>query len=285
MESAKHGAFYYLLLGLGIVVAIMLTTVAIMASNVTVTATTQNVAPVVRTISITSDPLAPGAVQVVNVMVMDANGYVSFNATNLTCWGGNTSAGAEGGTDGWDHWTNTTPNQTYHNVTAMNYTFTYTASDNAANGTWQCKIYANDSGGLKATNTAAFQMSTRVGITISSPTGSVSGNPGDANTSITSCSPNTITHDGNQNMTLAISGTDLTGQTDASWVVKVGNITTGNATVLWSTALTTGAVSFDTKFWRGNSPTANTTSRYMWFSFPIPLKVQDYVGTVTIAAS
>jgi len=251
--------------------------------NSTVQYFSVNTVPVVREIRITTDPLAPGTMQVVNVMITDVSGFPGVNATNCTCWSADSS---EGASDGWDHWTNSTGNWTLHNATAVNYTFFRTADNHAENGTWTCKIYANDTVGDKDTNQTTFTMSTRAGILLGSSSCTVNGDPGDTNKTITDCFPDTITHDGNVNISLGISSSDLTGQSDASWVILVGNLTHyGTSDAGSSIQLTTSTYTFNTLFTRGTPSTANTTNRYMWLNFPLPLKPQDYQGTVTISVT
>ena len=200
----------------------------------------------------------------------------------MKCWG---SSSSETASDSWDHYTNSSPTETNIDSDSNSYEFTITPNNHAESGSWTCKAIATDAASDTGNDTDTFTMNTRVGITLGASSCTASGNPGTNNVALTSCSANTVTHDGNVDLNVTVEGTVLTGQTDGSWTISVGNLEYNSTNTLPGTALTGSAVDILNDWSRGTSPTASTSDQYWWIDIPTPLKAQDYAGTITYTAA
>ena len=264
----------------------------IYAVDIVITATITGSTPVIIHLNFTSNEtaglkLAPGTLQTITVLVYDQNGdddlYPSTSSSiNVWCY---PAGGSKQDSNDWDHWYNTSANYTTYNSTVRNFTITHIADTHAANGTWTCNVTVFDITGLGDSATADFTVDTRSGITLSSTTGSVSGNPGQDDIVVVGNSPQNITHDGNVNLTITIQGTNFIGQNNANWTISVGNLTHARINdALSSIPLFTSPTTIETLFGRGTYPDANVSNRYLWLDLPY-IKAQGYVGNVTIGVS
>jgi len=283
------------------ILGILVLSVISLAANITTQGTPNNVAPTISAITMTpQSDISPATTFYVAADVNDANGQTDIQAINMSCYGG---AGVEW-TDSWDSvkllntsyitWTSL-------NTTAYRVNGTFNTSINywslkSINSTWICKVYVNDTSGLSVvtTNATALTVNKATGITLAQSTCVFDAdNPG-TNDKQWACGGNrnnTITHNGNVGINVTILGADLTGQTDATWKIGVGNITwnstydVANGGVLPGNVLTTSAAQMIGTWSRGASSTSNTTNVTAWIDFPLPLKSQLYQGTITISSN
>jgi hypothetical protein len=271
-----------------------------LAADVTANATAGNVAPTVDTLSVTpGTTISPGTTFYVAATINDANGQADLSTVNVSCIG----TGGTQWTDGWDSIKRTNASQTWTSVNTSAWTVNTTFSSSAnywgtksINGTWTCNVYANDASSAIGSSTGTMTVGTSVGIsTLASTCAFTSGSPGDTDkqwgcpTSAGGAN-NTVQHDGNIGISVTISGTALTGVTDNSWTIGVGNITWNQTTgpvpsTEAGTALSATATSFITAWTRGASTTSNMTNATAWVDYPNPLKVQTYQGTMTLTSS
>lgn len=278
-----------------------LTTIKSLAIDITVNATSINAIPTVSTPIITPPNPNPGTTFYVAVDINDNNGFSDIIKVNITCVG-------SGGTEWVDSWdsiklVNTSMSWTNLNTTAYRVNATFDSSINywstkSINGTWSCRAYVEDAQGSSvASPIVQMNVGTSVGISVGEINCAFDqGAPGDQNRQW-ACPPtvsrnNTITHNGNININVTINATPLTGITDSSWVIGMGNLT-------WNQ--TTGAVpttelpfypefigvpaSFITFWSRGTFPITNMTNLTVWLDYPSPLKVQIYQGTITLTST
>lgn len=234
----------------------------------------------------------PGDSFTVTANVSDVSN-TSINSTNITCVG---SGGAEG-TDSWDSYTlqNSSTSWTVVNLTTVEVSGTITLNTSSINGTWNCTVYGyNATNDFAAASNNSLSVNTRIGITLSQSTCTYgAGDPGSSNNAWT-CGGNAydrITHDGNIDLNITINGSDLTGQTDASWTISVGNVTYSNVTAgdpapsPPGLGLSTSVADLITSWVRGTYPTKSASDLYSWINYPSPLKVQTYEGVMTLLAS
>ncbi len=215
--------------------------------------------------------------------VTDTNGEQDIDSVVLTCWG---PSSTEGDTDDWDHYTNSSPTVTNIDSDTNQYDFTITTDKHADDGSWTCEVYVNDSAGASDTSQDTWSMNTRIGIVLSASSGSSSALPGTNDVVVNNYDPETITHDGNIDLNVSVSGTDLTGVSDSSWSIPVDHLEYNDSNTLPGTNLSsTDALMLDF-FNRGDpdTETANTSDWYWWVDIPEPLKAQDYSGTITYTA-
>ena len=217
----------------------------------------------------------------------------SITSTNITCVG---SGGVEG-TDSWDSYTlqNDSVSWTIVNLTTIEVTGTITLNTSSINGTWNCTVYGfNATNDFDSASNTSLTVNTRVGITLSQSSCSyTAGNPGSSNNAW-SCGGDSytrITHDGNIDINVTINGTDLTGQTDSSWIIGVQNVSYANVSAGDAapsppgTALSTTVTDLIIIWTRGTYPTKSASDLYSWINYPSPLKVQTYQGVMTLLAS
>jgi len=272
----------------------------VIAADVTTQGTPNNVAPAIAEILVNDSTPAPGVAFTVSAVVNDDNGVADIYNSNITCYA---STGTEG-TDGWDSikLLNSSVSWTSLNTSAITINGTFTSSVNywsskSIGGTWTCKVYANDSSGASTMLSTTMTVENSTGITLGDSTCVFdAANPG-TNDQQWKCPAagtrnQTITHNGNIDLNITISGTDLTGQTDSSWVITVGNITWNQTTSAVptteaGTALSGSAVDFITLWNRGtlSTRTYNATNLTAWLDYPTPLKSQLYQGTITLTSS
>jgi hypothetical protein len=224
----------------------------------------------------------PGTTLSLSTNVSEVHGADNITDVTLTCWG---STSSEGALDSWDHYTNSSGLVTNLNITTNSYDFKIALNSKSERGLWTCRINATDF--LSATDSmdTGFTMNTRVGISLDHSSCTASGKPGTKDLALTNCAPVTITNDGNVNINVTVTGTNLTGQTYPSWVIPVGNLGHNSTNNAPGTALSESDVQILGDWARGTYPTALTSTQYWFISLPTPLSVQNYTGTVTYIAS
>lgn len=250
------------------------------ADDITVTATSGNVDPVVIQVEDLST-VNPGATLTWQINATDDNGEADISSATMYCWG---PGSVKGDSDDWDHYTDV-GSKTNINTTTNQYDFSVAIDEHAINGsgTWNCTVDVVDAAAGTGVGSDLFTMNTRTGLILNESTFTVSSVPGTDDVEFTN-SPVLITHDGNLLTNISILGTNLTGVVTPAWEILVGNITY-DATALPGTVLTTSAVVTESDWARGTDPTAATITRHMWIDVPLPLKAQNYAGTITISAS
>jgi len=287
----------------GLVIAAVLTILLVQeyvsAQQVTVNATAGNAAPTVGTITITPSTVSPGTVFYVAAQVSDSNGKEDIIQINVSCVG---SGGVEW-TNSWDSLQHL--NDSYINWTSVSSTTwlvnaTFNTSVNywstkSINGTWTCKIYANDSSGASANNSGTMTVNTYAGISLYSESCVFdTGSPGDTGKPwgcpTTFNRNNTVVHEGNTWINVTINATNLVGKTDPSWFIGYGNMTWNQTTGEVPTskqgyAFTGSSMDFITFWGRGTYPTSNATNATVWLDYPTPLYLQTYEGNITFSAS
>ena len=189
-------------------------------------------------------------------------------------------------------------------IDGTNYTMTYDSTSGLyyydqydtykAPGTYNYKVYANDTTGNEATPVSGtFTINTQVAITLSqvpidfgNTTVPVTQRRADDGTAGSGYSggtikgfPAVINNTGNVNINLSINGTDLVGQTNGAYTVDVSNVEY-NTTSTPGTALSSTATTFATGI-----PMTNAQSIYFWITLPEGLISQEYQGTVNIYAT
>ena len=259
-------------------------------NDVSTTATANNVPPKVIAFSLPTSEIVPGSSVTIKANISDDNGYADISSAVLKCWG---SGQTETSSDSWDHYTNSTPINTNINSTTNEYTWTFTNTTlwnhKSINGTWNCKVVATDTNSSTGNSTGTMTVGTTTGIILSVNSSSAVGYPGNKSVNLTSMNPITITHDGNININVSASGTNLTGVTNSSWKIPVGNIKYNStySNPFKGTNLSTTSTAFITNWARGTYDTskpydgANQTNEYFVIDFPLPLMAQDYKGTIT----
>ena len=235
----------------------------------------------------------PGGSFAVTANISDESN-TSIKSANITCVG---SGGVEG-VDGWDSYTLQNGSLAWNalDLTTMEVSGAVTLNTSSINGTWTCTDYgynATDDSASASNN--SLGISTRVGIILSQSTCTYSsGNPGSTNNAWTcgGSAYDRITQDGNIGTTITVNGTDLTGQTDASWLIAAGNVSYTNVTAGSAAPSPPGilrlslAVANTVVSWsRGTYPSKGALDLYAWLDYPSPLKAQTYQGTMTLLAS
>jgi hypothetical protein len=257
-----------------------------------------NEAPTVESVEVQSATQAPGTSFWASGIINDGNGAGDIASASISCY-------APTGTEWIDSWdsiklANASLVWSSVNSSAVRVNGTFTNSVNywslkSANTTWTCKIYGKDSYNDESSGSMTMVVSASAGITLGDSSCVFdTGGPGTNNAQWEcpdgSAENNTITHAGNVNLNLTISGTALNGVTDASWTIGVGNMTWNQTTGAVPTSeagavLTGSAVSILDIWARGSSTTSNATNLTAWLDYPNPLKVQSYTGTITISSS
>lgn len=284
---------------LGIIGLVILATATVVyAVDVTTQASSTNVAPVVNVAFINNTSPSSGVAFFVSAEVTDQNGKGDIFNGNITCVG----TGGTEGTNNWDSIKLANSSLTWTSINSTTYRFngTFTTSidfwsTKSINGTWTCKVYANDTASASASASTTMTVSTSTGISLFTSTcvfDSATPGTNDKQWKCPSAGDRNLTtqHDGNIKINVTISGTNLVGQTDNSFNITVGNITWNQTTgavpsTEAGTALTTSAVNYITFWPRGTSPTSNTTNTTTWIDYPLNLKVQTYQGTITLTSS
>jgi len=270
------------------------------ATDVTTQGTPNNVAPSVAAPSFQYGTLNPATSFWVSAIITDTNGAADISTSNITCYA---PTGTEG-TDGWDSikLANSSLTWTTASTTSMTVNGTFNSSVNywstkSANTTWTCRVTADDTAGNSASATGTMAVSPSTGITLAQSTCVFdAANPGVSNKQWTCPNAGTrnqsMTQNGNVEENVTISGTDLTGQTDATWIITVGNLTWNQTTsdvptTEAGTVLSGSAANFITLWNRGTlaTRTYNITNATAWLDYPTPLKSQLYQGTITLTSS
>jgi len=248
------------------------------ASQQNVTATTSNTDPVIEKLRVSTNLLAPGVTQQINITVKDVNGADTVKSANLKIW--HSTNKTEGASDSWDHYT--LANGTWETVININsttkkYVFTQPVSKHALNGTYTVKAYTEDEQGAVDSNLSSFDVSTRTGIILDTLSLTVSGRAGDINSPFNQ-NPQNITHDGNIDQEIYINGTNLAGPEN----IAVNNITySHNATVdLHKLTGTETKVSEVSPLSRGVYPNPAVEKIYYWLDYPVGIKPGSYTGTI-----
>ncbi|MEM7819145.1 MAG: hypothetical protein QW403_03335 [Candidatus Aenigmatarchaeota archaeon] len=267
-------------------------------AEVTVNATAGNVAPTVGTVTITPSQVSPGTTFYVAANVSDSNGKEDIIQVNVSCFG---TGGVEW-TDSWDslkHLNDSYITWSEINTTTWLVNATFNTSVNywstkSINGTWTCKIYVNDSGGLSAVNSNTMTVTTYAGVSLyASSCVFDSGSPGATGKqwACPSDRNNTVLHEGNTWLNVTINATDLIGKTDPSWFIGFGNMTWNQTTGAVPTSkqgyqFTGSPMDFITFWSRGDASTRtyNTTNATLWLDYPSPLYLQTYEGNITFNA-
>ncbi|MGC8812403.1 MAG: hypothetical protein ACP5O8_02340 [Candidatus Aenigmatarchaeota archaeon] len=268
------------------------------AYEVSVNATAENVAPTVGALTITPSTISPGTTFYVAANVSDSNGKEDIIQVNVSCFG-------TGGTEWQDSWDSIKHlNDSYINWTPVdtttwliNATFNTSVtywSTKSINGTWTCKVYANDSGGLSAVNSASMTVNPFAGISLYADSCVFdSGAPGDQNKTwgcpTSSNRNNTVVHEGNTWINVTINATNLVGKTNPSWFIGFGNMTwnqtTGEVPTSKQGYQFSGSPMDFISFWaRGSFPTYSATNATLWLDYPTPLYLQTYEGNITFSA-
>ena len=189
-------------------------------------------------------------------------------------------------------------NATNYSMTQAGSTDIYYYDDydtNVIAGTYDYTVYANDTYGNDATPvTDNFTVNALVALTLEQvpiefgnttiPVTSRHADNGTAGDGYTGGTikgfPMVINNTGNVNENFSISGTDMTGQTQGSYEVGVGNLTYDTDGALPAAYnLSTSLTQFV-----GDVAWTATQDVYFWISIPEGIPSQNYVGTINVSA-
>ena len=277
---------------------LLVTSSIAIATDVTTQGTPNNVGPAVAAIEANDTVPSPATPFYISAVVNDNNGVADIYNSNVTCFA---ATGTEG-TDGWDSikLANSSVTWTSINTSALRVNGTFSSAQDywttkSTNASWTCRITANDSAGAAASTTTTIVVASSTGLTLGASTCVfTAANPGtdDQQWACGGHDNTSIIHNGNIDLNLTVNGTDLTGQTDATWVVTVANITWNQTTsevptTEAGTVLSATAADFITNWNRGTlaSRAYNETNITAWLDYPTPLKSQTYEGTLTLLSS
>jgi hypothetical protein len=281
-----------------VILGLLLTAGVAVATNITVGGTLSNAAPTVESVTVQSPTgQAPGTSFWVYGIINDADSVADISTAKISCYA---SPGVEF-VSSWDsvYQNNGTLTWTPINDTAVSVNGTFTGDNywslKSTSATWNCTVYGKDLSNAEAGSSTTMGVSASTGFTLGEDscvfdTGSVGTNK-QWKCPTGSTRNETITHTGNVNLDMKISGTDLTGATNTSWTIGVGNITwkqaTGTVTTDNSGAalLTSSDASLIDGWSRGDADISSATNMTAWLTYPNPLMVQSYAGTISITAS
>jgi len=242
-----------------------------------------NTAPLVKSIELSSSPLAPGTTQTIKIKVKDKEGADTIKEINVTIWNDETSK--EKSKDDWDHYTlenGTWDSMKNINSTTDEYKFNVVINKHALNGTYTVKAYVEDEEETRDSNETKFEVLTRTGVVLDTLTLTVSGKAGEKGVLFNE-GPQNITHDGNVNQEIYINGTNLAGPEN----IAVNNITySDNLGTPMEYRMTSQEVLFNelSPMNRGTYPESTTKQVYHWLDYPLGIKTGDYRGIIVIKA-
>lgn len=240
------------------------------AANQSTTYTTvyvMNTLPDVANTTASPDPAVPSDTMTVTVNVNDVNGDLD------KVWAVyyNTSGSAVGTVWLW-----------YNATSGLYQNSTFTLPVDAASGTWNVTVYANDTYGTSQ-DSDTFTVGTVVAMTLhNTPVdfGNTSVGVNDRRAEngtavagsyqgIVAGFPLVVNNTGNANNNYTISGTKLPGQTDTGYDIGAGNITYDLTATLPGTALTGADALFS-----GNNAPNSEINLYFWIDVPAGIQGQ-----------
>ncbi len=282
-------------------------------AEITITGTVNNEAPTVGEIQICETSCAyykalnPATAFTIKVTATDPNGAedINWDATEIEIYktaDANDSADAD-----WDHLVLTVGNGLTQTASSNGCTASGDANCfDVGAGEWTVKflnggadvfVRVQDSNGTENlsedTNEMEYSASDlgilvggTTGITEDSTTGTFTGNQGTTNNAIVTSETNAYTistHNGNQNLDVTVTATDLTYTT----------YTIGDDNISWyltddagsSTPMTGGADAVISTWTRGTDPTSATQNVYYWVDIPSGQREGDYTGTFTYGSA
>ena len=281
-----------ILLFLGIIFAISTVSIIILAAN---NATTDlivrivNTPPVINNVTVTPNPADPGNTITVNATITDANGIPGDVSTVKV-----TYIGPGGETFTFFLVFNESISPTVGKYSNN----TFTLPSNATPGTWFANVTVNDTKNAQTSFLANFTVNAFISITLANTpvdfgnassgetlrraengtTNSVQGFAGGPIKGF----PLLINNNGNVNLAYNMTGNNLTGQTNSSFVIPVSNIFFN--TIINTSSAQSLSETVSKQLSNGNVPNSAEES-FFWITLPTTLTEQEYKGNVTILAT
>lgn len=237
-----------------------------------------NTLPHIETVTVSPAPAVPSDLMTVNANVSDANGDLSKVLAKYY----NTTGGLVG-----------TVTLIYNSTSKLYQNTTFTIPADAAGGTWNVTIYANDSYGtvskstLFTVNTLLAMALQNTPIDFGNTSVGVTGRRAENGTAVAGSYrgvvagfPLKVNNTGNTKNNYSISGLQLVGQTVGTYKIGVSNVTYKVTSTPPGTALT----GVDTLY-SGNNAPKSIVNTYFWINVPTGIPQQQYKGNVTIKAT
>ena len=229
-----------------------------------------------------SDTYDPGSNIKTNFTV---RGTEEVDNLNVSIW--HPTEGSEG-EENWDIYfleNGTWDNIIEKNETTRIYEWSFNLSQHAhytneTTGEYKIKAQANSDGETDTKQVDGFNVTKMTGISLQTTDLSVDGKIGESEVSFNE-NPIKITHTGNVDQDILVSGTDLTNN---GHVIRVGNISySDEGTPKYQLTETDELFTEISPMNRGTYPEATVKDIYYWLNFPLGNPAGDYTGTIFIS--